>query len=172
MDQCDTKIDLIKYMQVNDLYFMVQWFCFISLLSTVNYFDKLNNGAGRRVFVPFRALALDTTLCGAVFIQTLFRHCCGSVSPNYRKNSKNSDTRKDCCNYPKIGTVSFLLQSNGLKRCRQNGRHCRPWSNFSSGCTLFAQTSLVCLKTYDSLQHLLWFGQGFQHGIYQNSSQR
>ena len=24
MDQCDTKIDLIKYMQINDLYFMVQ----------------------------------------------------------------------------------------------------------------------------------------------------
>ena len=24
MDQCDTKIDLIKYMQVSDLYFVVQ----------------------------------------------------------------------------------------------------------------------------------------------------
>ena len=24
MDQCDTKIDLVKYMQVNDLYFVVQ----------------------------------------------------------------------------------------------------------------------------------------------------
>ena len=24
MDQCDINIDLIKYMQVNDLYFMVQ----------------------------------------------------------------------------------------------------------------------------------------------------
>ena len=24
MDQCETKIDLIKYMQVNDLYFVVQ----------------------------------------------------------------------------------------------------------------------------------------------------
>ena len=24
MDQCDTKIDLIKYMQVNDLYIVVQ----------------------------------------------------------------------------------------------------------------------------------------------------
>ena len=24
MDQCDTKIDLIKYMQINDLYFVVQ----------------------------------------------------------------------------------------------------------------------------------------------------
>ena len=27
MDQCDTKTDLIKYMSVSDLYFMVQWFC-------------------------------------------------------------------------------------------------------------------------------------------------
>ena len=24
MDQCDTQIDIIKYMQVNDLYFVVQ----------------------------------------------------------------------------------------------------------------------------------------------------
>ena len=24
MDQCDTKIDLIKYMQINDVYFVVQ----------------------------------------------------------------------------------------------------------------------------------------------------
>ena len=24
MDQCDAKIDLIKYMQINDLYFVVQ----------------------------------------------------------------------------------------------------------------------------------------------------
>ena len=30
MDQCDTKIDLIKYMSVSDLYFLVQWFHFIS----------------------------------------------------------------------------------------------------------------------------------------------
>ena len=48
MDQCDTKIDLIKYMQINDLYFVVQsFFCLTSCLSTVNYFDKLNNGTGR-----------------------------------------------------------------------------------------------------------------------------
>ena len=47
MDQCDTKIDLIKNMQINDLYFVVQWFCLTSWLSTVNYFDKLNNGTGR-----------------------------------------------------------------------------------------------------------------------------
>ena len=46
MDQSDTKIDLIKYMQVNYLYFVMQWFCLISWLSAVNYFDKLNNGAG------------------------------------------------------------------------------------------------------------------------------
>ena len=28
MDQCDTKIDLIKYMQINDLCFVVQSFFF------------------------------------------------------------------------------------------------------------------------------------------------
>ena len=47
MDQCDTKIDLIKNMQINDLHFVVRWFCLTSWMSTVNYFDKLNNGAGR-----------------------------------------------------------------------------------------------------------------------------
>ena len=31
MDQCDSKIDLVKYMWVSDLYFMVHWFCLISL---------------------------------------------------------------------------------------------------------------------------------------------
>ena len=30
MDQCVTQTDLIKYMEVSDLYFMVQRFCFIS----------------------------------------------------------------------------------------------------------------------------------------------
>ena len=31
MDQCDSKINLVKYMWVSDLYFMVHWFCLISL---------------------------------------------------------------------------------------------------------------------------------------------
>ena len=52
MDQCDTKIDLKNYMQVSDLYFMVLWFCFISWLWTVNYFDELNNGAGQGYLCP------------------------------------------------------------------------------------------------------------------------
>ena len=30
MDKCDTEIDLLKYIQVSDLYFMVKWFCFLS----------------------------------------------------------------------------------------------------------------------------------------------
>ena len=29
MDQCNTKINLVKYMWVSDLYFMVHWFCHI-----------------------------------------------------------------------------------------------------------------------------------------------
>ena len=52
MDQCDTNIDLISYMQVNDLYFAVQWFCLISWLCTVNYFDKLNNGTSQVYSCP------------------------------------------------------------------------------------------------------------------------
>ena len=31
MDQCDSKIDLVKYMWVSDLFSMVHWFYFISL---------------------------------------------------------------------------------------------------------------------------------------------
>ena len=31
MHQCDTKIDLLKYMWVSDLYFMVHWVCLLSL---------------------------------------------------------------------------------------------------------------------------------------------
>ena len=34
MDQCDTKIDLVKYMWVSDLYFMVYWFCLLPLSQT------------------------------------------------------------------------------------------------------------------------------------------
>ena len=31
MDQCNSKINLVKYMWISDLYFMVHWFCLISL---------------------------------------------------------------------------------------------------------------------------------------------
>ena len=45
MDHCDSKIDLVKYMWVSDLYFMVHWFYLISL-SDLNYFYTLRNGTG------------------------------------------------------------------------------------------------------------------------------
>ena len=57
MDQCDSKINLVKYMWVSGLYFMVHWFYLISL-SDLNYFYTLRNCTGRGVFVPLRALAL------------------------------------------------------------------------------------------------------------------
>ena len=31
MDQCESKIDFVKYMWISELYFMVHWFCIISL---------------------------------------------------------------------------------------------------------------------------------------------
>ena len=46
MDQCDSRIDLVKYMWVSDLYFMVHWFYLISL-SDLNYFYTLRNGTGQ-----------------------------------------------------------------------------------------------------------------------------
>ena len=49
----------------------------------------------------------------------------------YCKISKNSDTRQICCNYPKSWTVWFYDKSNAPKRCRQNGKQCKPWSDCS-----------------------------------------
>ena len=51
MDQCDSKIDLVKYMWVSDLYFMVHWFYLISL-SDLNYFYTLRSGTGRGYSCP------------------------------------------------------------------------------------------------------------------------
>ena len=56
MDQCDTKINLVKYMWVSDLYFMVHWFCLISChrLKLFLYFKKWCQPG---VLVSLRALA-------------------------------------------------------------------------------------------------------------------
>ena len=51
MGHCDSKIDLVKYMWVSDLYFMVHWFYLISL-SDLNYFYTLRNGTGRGYSCP------------------------------------------------------------------------------------------------------------------------
>ena len=56
MDQCDSKIDLVKYMWVSDLYFMVHWFYLISLSDKLFLHIKKWHRPG--VFVPLRALAL------------------------------------------------------------------------------------------------------------------
>ena len=61
MDHCDSKIDLVKYMWVSDLYFMVHWFYLISL-SDLNYFYTLRKWHRPGVFVPFRALALVVSI--------------------------------------------------------------------------------------------------------------
>ena len=54
MDQCDTKIDLVKYMWVSDLYFMVHWFCRISC-HTLELFLYFKNWPRPGVFMPLRA---------------------------------------------------------------------------------------------------------------------
>ena len=56
--------------------------------------------------------------------------------PNYRyrKNPKNLDTPTNCCNYPKIGTVSFYYRvtgpkdADGMANCVDPdvGLHCLP----------------------------------------------
>ena len=53
---------------------------------------------------------------------------CGGIL--YLKIPKSLDTRRICCNHPKIFT-------RYRKRCRQNGKQCRPWSD------LFSRSSLI-----------------------------
>ena len=56
MDHCDTKSDLVKYVWVSDLYFMVHLFYLISLSDQLFLYIKKWHQPG--VFVPLRALAL------------------------------------------------------------------------------------------------------------------
>ena len=57
MDQCDPKIDHVKYMWVSGLYFMVHWFCLISC-HTLKLFLYSKNWCQPGVFMPLWALAL------------------------------------------------------------------------------------------------------------------
>ena len=57
MDQCHSKIDLVKYMWVSDLYFMIHWFCLISLSYTYIIFI-IKKWHRLWVFIPLRVLAL------------------------------------------------------------------------------------------------------------------
>ena len=63
-------------------------------------------------------------------------------SERYRKTRKNLDIWKNCCNYPKTGTI-ILLQSNGFKRCRLVSKQSRPWSDSSRSSLIWVYT--VCL---------------------------
>ena len=40
--------------------------------------------------------------------------------------------QKNCCNHTNIWTRWPYHKKNGSKRCRQNGKQCRPWSDYSS----------------------------------------
>ena len=67
-----------------------------------------------------------------------WNHIKAETVPDYRKTPKNSDTRKNYCNYPKIG-----LWGNASKWCRQNCKQCRPWSDCSCrSCLIWVYT--VC----------------------------
>ena len=54
---------------------------------------------------------------------------CGGIMNQYRKFPKCSDTQNICCNHSKMWT---MLLYNESKRCRRNGKQCRPWSDCSS----------------------------------------
>ena len=74
MDQCDSKIDLVKHMWVSDLYFMVHWFYLMSL-SDLNHFYTLRNGIGRGICVPpgtcSSTLLFSNLTCKIAMNQTL-----------------------------------------------------------------------------------------------------
>ena len=104
MDQCDTKIDLKKYVQVNDLYCVVLWFCLISWLSTVNYFYKLNNDVGWSIRAPpgtcssflcsLFPLFLDLCSPGLLFLDL--------CSPEINSECPYSPVRQNCLPFPLI----------------------------------------------------------------------
>ena len=52
MDQCDTKIDLVKYMWVSDLYFKGHCLCLFNIVIDLNYLYTLRNGTGRGYSCP------------------------------------------------------------------------------------------------------------------------
>ena len=56
MDHCDSKIDLVKYMWVSDLYFMVHRFYLISLSDKL--FLYIKKWHRPEVFMPLWALAV------------------------------------------------------------------------------------------------------------------
>ena len=92
---------------------------------------------GRGIF--HHILNVLTRLLQSSYITTL--------SSRYRKNPENLDTHDNSCNYPKIQTS---------KRCRQNNKHCRSWSDCSLGAVLSGSTqfALTCLS--ETLGSLNW----------------
>ena len=79
---------------------------------------------------------------------------CHSV---YRKNPKKSDTRKKCCNYPKIGTVLFYYRVMSPKDADGMANSVDPdqtQGTVWSGSTLFAQTCLS--ENLRSLRYIFW----------------
>ena len=51
MDQCDSKIDLVKYIWFSDLYFMVHWFCLIWYTGCLKKLCTFSYGIG--IFLSF-----------------------------------------------------------------------------------------------------------------------
>ena len=81
MDQCDTKIDLLKYMWVSDLYFMGHWFCLLSLtVIDLNYLYTLRNGAGQGYLCP-------PGICSSSFCLT---YCLSTSQINQKIRKKNT----------------------------------------------------------------------------------
>ena len=78
IDQCDSKIDLVKYMWVSDLYFMVPWFCLYHCYRRKSFL-YIMKWCRPGVFMPLRALALvglivELTLIGCLLVKVIM--CC------------------------------------------------------------------------------------------------
>ena len=57
---------------------------------------------------------------------------CSQIWTMYCKNPKNSDTRKIVVITLKLDQYCFTTENYWSKRCRQNGKQCRPLSDCSS----------------------------------------
>ena len=129
---------------------MVRYFC-SSVYSATNFFTYMyflghysdEDNLLNLNFSDFFLIALlNTDISNFVVIyfhhEIIFRLKVAKIKHIREHRKNNKDIRKICCNYPKIWT-----DSNASKRCRQNGRQCRP------GHTAFSDLSVGNLH-YDS----------------------
>ena len=88
-----------------------------SLWMNIHTFFEIKE-RGKHVSLVLGDILLKTTEDGLEYLEL------SGNNLNYHKNPKNLDSQKNCCNYPKIGTISFYYRvigpkdADGMAQCR------------------------------------------------------